>query len=96
MNQEDAKANGAEAAAAYDAGITKLRENLDRLKGTQTELLNITNAEANADAILGKSLDNLEEKLSKLQTARKNTVAGSEDYLRIQEKIKGVQIEISK
>jgi hypothetical protein len=96
MNIADGLANGREAAKALDAGILSLRANLEKLKRTQKEVIDITEAETVADSIQGKSLDNLEEKLNKLQIARKNTIAGSEDYVRIQTKIKEVQQEISK
>ncbi|MDP1624112.1 MAG: phage tail tape measure protein [Bacteroidales bacterium] len=95
MNMADGLNNGAKAAKELDSGVKELRTNLDRLKETQKEVLAITNAESVADSIHGKSLDNLEEKLNKLQIARKNTIAGSEDYIRIQNKIKEVQKEIA-
>jgi TP901 family phage tail tape measure protein len=96
LNSSDGFANGAAAAKEFDAGIKSLQGNLEKLKGTQQEVLAVTNAETIADSIQGKSLDNLEEKLNKLQVARKNTIAGSEEYVRIQGKIKTVQQEIAK
>jgi len=95
-NLADGYSNGARAAGELNESISKLRENLHKLRDKQYEVISVTEAESFADKIHGKSLDNLEEKMSKLQTARKNTIAGSEDYLRITKKIDAVQKELDK
>ncbi len=96
LNEVDAFKNGSSAAKELDEGISNLRQNLSKLKEVQVELVAITKAESQADLILGKTAGELEQKLSKLMIARKNSVAGSEDFLRIQVKIKDVQTELAK
>lgn len=95
MNAVDAANNGKKAADELNESISKLEENLNNLKNAHQQVAEITNAEAIGDGILGKSKDNLEEKLQKYQTALRNTIADSEDFVRIQNKIKEVNKELS-
>lgn len=96
QNASDAAKNGQKAADELNESISEIETNLKKLKETQSAVYDITRAESIADAIQGKGLDNLEEKLSKYQVALKNTLAGSEDFVRIQNKIKETNKEISK
>jgi TP901 family phage tail tape measure protein len=92
----DALENGKEAASQMNEGISALQDNLKNLKSTQSQLLEITRAETIADNIFGKTQEQLMEKLSKYQVALRNTVAGSEDFVRIQNKIKETNKELAK
>ena len=96
MNLADGLKNGQEAAAEFDESIQTLRDNLKALKEQGRDLNDILNAEKIADEIKGKSQGELEEKLRNYQVALKNTVAGSKDYLRVQEKIRDVNKELAK
>lgn len=90
-NAADAAKNGAEAATTMNDGLGKLLENIEQLRSQKVDLSNILNAETIADAIGAESLVQMEEKLSKYQTALKNAAVGGEDYLRIQQKIAAVE-----
>ena len=96
LNAQSAFENGRKAAEQFDESLNSLRDNLKNLKSQSKELGDILNAEAIGDAILGKSQGELEEKLRNYQVALKNTVAGSKEYLQIQQKIKDVNKELSK
>lgn len=95
-NIADGLENGRKAAEKFDESLKTLRDNLKSLKDQGREFGNIMNAEAIGNAIMGKSQGELEEKLRNYQIALKDTVAGSEKYLRIQQKIKDVNKELSK
>lgn len=94
-NAADAAANGAEAAASMNDGLGALLQNIENLRAQKVDLGNILNAETIGDAIGTETLVQLEEKLNRYQTALKNAAVGSEEYLRIQQKIAGVQKQIS-
>lgn len=88
--------NRKEATAPMDEGLSKMRENLVSLREMRTELTNIVNSESLADKIVAKTQEALTEKLSKYQTALRNTTAGSAEYNRIQGKIKETNKELAK
>ncbi len=95
-NAVDAAQNGAEAASQLNDGIKSIEENLKNLRSTKSQLVEITKAEQIANMISAKTQEALTEKLTKYQTALRNTIAGSEDFKRIQGKIKQTNIELSK
>jgi len=93
---EQAKENGLAAAAELEDGIDALEEKIAAFKRQGMDLEEIINAESIADAIGTGTITELEEKLNKYQTALKNTVIGSEEYLRIQQKINEVEQKLNK
>jgi len=88
--------NQKEATEPFDDGINKLKDGINKLKGERQTIVQILNAESAGDQILGKLAPQLEEKLNQYRIALNNTIAGSEDYLRIQEKIKATNKELAK
>jgi TP901 family phage tail tape measure protein len=88
--------NSKDAMGEFDEGIYALKATLQQLKDEKFAINDIINAETKGDKIYGNLLPMLEQKLKYYQTARNNVAAGSEEFLRIQEKIKKVQQEISK
>jgi TP901 family phage tail tape measure protein len=95
-NAVDGANNGNEAAASMNDGIAKLEENLRKLRDTKSQLNEITRAESIADGIAARTIEALQEKLGKYQTALRNATVGSEEYNRIQEKIKKTNAELAK
>lgn len=93
---ESSLGNTKEAIAPFDEGIKNMRDNLNKLKTLQQDLNNVMNAESNADKIVAKTQEALSEKLSQYQTALRQTVAGSEEYHRIQNKIKETNKDLAK
>jgi len=93
---EQAKENGLAAAAELEDGIDALEEKIAAFKRQGMDLEEIINAESIADAIGTGTITELEEKLNKYQTALKNTVIESEEYLRIQQKINEVEGQLNK
>ncbi|MCX6248352.1 MAG: phage tail tape measure protein [Bacteroidetes bacterium] len=93
-NAIDAQENRQEATKPYDEGIKSLQDKIAQFKDAKQSLSDILNAESIADNIVGESLDNLEAKLSKYQIALKASVAGSEDFIRVQGKIKDLNKKI--
>jgi len=92
----DAAQNGKDAADAFNDSINDLKNNIKSLEGAQKSLNEVMRSEQLGDQIKGKTYENLEAKLSKYQVALKNTTAGSEDYIRIQNKIKEVNKDLAK
>ncbi len=88
--------NQKEATAPFDDEIKKLRDGIEKLKTERQNIVNVINAESAGDQILGKLAPQLEEKLQNYQVALRNYTAGSEEYIRIQEKIKEVNKELAK
>ncbi len=88
--------NRKEAEAPYNEGIDKLKATINQIRTEKSNLVQILNSEQIADSVTAKTLDALNEKLGKYQVALRNTTAGSEDYNRIQNKIKETNKEISK
>ena len=80
----------------YNEGINTLKNNIAKLKEQKYSLDQVLGSEDYADKILTKSYDALTEKLSKYQVALRATEAGSEDYIRIQNKIKQVNKDLAK
>lgn len=76
--------------------IDKTRNLIKELRSTKQEINNILKAESIADAIDAKNIDQLEEKLRNYQVALKNANTDSEDFHRIQSKIKVVNEQIAK
>ena len=93
-NAIDAQENRTEATKPYDEGIKKLQDKISQFKDANQSLSDVLNAESIGDKIVGESLDNLEAKLSKYQVALKASVAGSEDFIRVQGKIKELNKKI--
>ena len=93
-NAVDAQENSAEATRPYNEGINKLQDKISQFKEAKQSLSDVLNAESIGDKIVGESLDNLEAKLSKYQVALKTSVAGSEDFIRVQGKIKDLNKKI--
>ncbi len=93
-NAIDAQENREEATKPYEEGIKKLQDKISQFKDAKQSLSDVLNAESIGDKIVGESLDNLEAKLSKYQVALKASVAGSEDFIRVQGKIKELNKKI--
>lgn len=89
-NLEDAVNNGKEAASGMSEGINNIRQSLDNLKKQKVDIGDILQAENIGDAIGTATIEELDEKMSKYNVALRNAVKGSEDYIRIQQKIKEV------
>ena len=81
------KENATENTAEITDQITKLRGNIDLLKGQSDGLKDVVNAENIADAITGKSINQLEEKQKFLTTALKMYERGTADYIRVANKL---------
>lgn len=88
--------NQKEATEPFDEGIKSLRSSIDKLKNERQNIVSVINAEAAGDIIVGKLAPQLEEKLKNYQVALKNYAAGSEEYNRIQGKIKDTNKELQK
>ncbi|MFZ4523494.1 MAG: phage tail tape measure protein [Bacteroidales bacterium] len=88
--------NSQEAMAPFNEGINKLKDQIAQLEGQRQSVTSILFSEASADKVLAKTQEALTEKLNKYQTALRNTVAGSEEYIRIQGKIKDTNKELAK
>jgi TP901 family phage tail tape measure protein len=86
--------NAKEAGAGSEERINSLGSTINSMEKDYQGLTNIMKAESIGDKILAKTIDALEAKLGKYQIALRNTVAGSADYIRIQEKIKAVNKEL--
>jgi TP901 family phage tail tape measure protein len=94
--KEMARANALEAVAPIDALLEAQRDRINALKGQKTQLDDVLQAEPQADAIGSGSVSELEVKLQKYGVALKNVIKGSEDYIRIQKKIKQVEDDLAK
>ena len=88
--------NKKEATEPFNEGITKLKEGIQKLKTERTAIVQQLNAEKFGDMVVGKTFEELQDKLTKYQTALRNTSAGSEDYIRIQGKIKDLNKDMAK
>lgn len=95
LDAMSATKNGQEAADGMNDSLDALREKIIGLKNTQKGLSDIFQAEQIGDSIGSGTLTELEEKLNHYQVALKNTLVGSQDFFRIQSKIKGVEMEIA-
>lgn len=95
-NAVDAAKNGKEAADQLNDSIKSIQKDLDDLKQAKSQLIEITRAESLGDQILGKLKPQLDEKLNYYRTALKNYTSESEEYIRIQEKIKATNKELQK
>ncbi|MFZ4705412.1 MAG: phage tail tape measure protein [Bacteroidales bacterium] len=93
---EYAAENGKKAAEAINEQASRLKDNIKNLYEQKQNIDSIMNAESTGDKIIGKSMDQLEAKLSKYQSALKGTEAGSDAYLRIKAKIAAVNKELAK
>jgi len=88
--------NGKKAGAALNDEIETMKKNIKSMLGIRTDIKEVFTAEEIADDIHTESIANMEEKLSKYQTALKGVVAGGADYIRIQGKIKALNKEMAK
>jgi TP901 family phage tail tape measure protein len=89
-NRLDASRNAYNAVKPMLNIVTDLEQELDKVKDKALELDEIFYAEKNADKIVAKSMTEYEEKARLLTLALRNSTIGSEDYLRINEKLKAV------
>jgi TP901 family phage tail tape measure protein len=87
LNIQDAAINGFEAGKTLQDGIDGITEKIAGMKRQQLDLNEILQAESIADKIGTETMSQMELKLSTYQTALRNVVIGSKDYIRIQEKI---------
>ncbi|MCX6223787.1 MAG: phage tail tape measure protein [Bacteroidia bacterium] len=94
--KEKARANALEAVAPLDAIILEQKDRIQSLRDQRTELTNILDAESAGDVIGSGTTVELESKLNKYTTALKNVTRGSEEYIRVQKKIKDVEAELAK
>lgn len=92
----DAMNKGIEAGDSFNEILDSIRNNIKNLRGSQSDLDSILNAEKIADALPTETIANLEEKLSKYQVALKNAATGSADFTRIQGKIKQLNKQMAK
>ena len=83
--------NAARATEGLDSGIEELTGKISQLREQKFSLDDIVHAEANADAIVGETLANIEEKIRLYQVALKNAAFQSEDFYRILAKIKDAE-----
>ncbi|MCX6266725.1 MAG: phage tail tape measure protein [Bacteroidetes bacterium] len=88
--------NSKEAMGEYSDGIEALKSKIFQLIESKKSLTDVMYAEYTAHKITLKTQDALTEKLSLYQTALRSTVAGSEDFIRIQKSIKYTQIALAK
>lgn len=95
-NFTDAVENGKEAAGKMDEGIQNLSKTIENLRSQRVDVTDILNAEKIGDAIGSGTIEELEEKLRKYQTALRNTSRDTEDFIRIQGKIKTVNKALAK
>ncbi len=91
---ERVDANVKAATEGIDENIAKIDDEIVALESLSTEINDRANAEAKADAIMGKTLSNLEEKQRLYAIALKDTVKGSADFIRISEKLAKVNKQI--
>ena len=94
-NAVDAAMNGKKASDTMQEGIDQLRDRIQSLKKQDVNLSEILDAESIGDDIGTGTLVEMEEKLSKYQTALQNTIKGSEDYIRVAGKIAALEKEIA-
>ncbi|MHC1707439.1 MAG: phage tail tape measure protein [Bacteroidales bacterium] len=95
-NFTDAVENGQEAAGQMDEGIQNLSKTIENLRSQKVDVTNILNAEKIGDAIGTGTMEELEEKLRNYQTALRNTSRDTEEFIRIQGKIKSVNKELAR
>ena len=88
--------NQNEAMQPFDQGINDLKATIQKLKNERQNIVQQLNAESFGDQVVGRTFEQLSEKLSKYQMALRNTTAGSEEYVRIQGKIKDVNKDLAK
>jgi len=94
--KEKARENGLKAVAPLDELIQAQSDRIKSLRAQKTELEDILQAESQGDTIGTGTTVELESKLERYTTALKNVTRGSEDYIRIQNKIKQVEGELAK
>ena len=94
--KEKARENGLKAVAPLDELIQAQSDRIKSLRAQKTELEDILQAESQGDSIGTGTTVELESKLERYTTALKNVTRGSEDYIRIQNKIKQVEGELAK
>jgi len=94
--KEKARENGLKAVAPLDELILAQSDRIKSLRAQKTELEDILQAESQGDTIGTGTTVELESKLERYTTALKNVTRGSEDYIRIQNKIKQVEGELAK
>jgi len=94
--KEKARENGLKAVAPLDELILAQSDRIKSLRAQKTELEDILQAESQGDSIGTGTTVELESKLERYTTALKNVTRGSEDYIRIQNKIKQVEAELAK
>ncbi|MCK5821365.1 MAG: phage tail tape measure protein, partial [Bacteroidales bacterium] len=87
--------NATGAVQDFDDQIEKLTDRLAGLKRQNIDLSEILNAESIGDKIGTETLTAMEEKLNKYNLALRNAKVGSEDYLRIQQKINTLQKQMA-
>ncbi len=94
--KEKARENGLKAVAPLDELIQAQSDRIKSLRAQKTELEDILQAESQGDSIGTGTTVELESKLERYTTALKNVTRGSENYIRIQNKIKQVESELAK
>lgn len=84
-----------EASGEFAGSLSEIEASLKRMQESRKTVDDILNAESDADKVSAKTYEALSEKLSLYQTALRNTTAKSEEYNRIQNKIKQVNKELA-
>jgi TP901 family phage tail tape measure protein len=95
-NFADAVENGHEAAGEMNDGIQNLSKTIENLRTQRVDVTDILNAEKIGDAIGSATMEELEAKLRNYQTALRNTSRDTEEFIRIQGKIKSVNKDLAK
>ena len=94
MNAVDAIENGIESTTEIKEGIATLGDTIKKLKVQRELLSEVVDAESFGDAIVGKSITQLEEKQRYFTIALKNYEKGTADYIRIANKLQAVSKQL--
>lgn len=94
-NANDAMENGKEAAGELNDEIEAIHGTMEKLKEDFQDVNNIMEAESLADAMPEESVANLEAKVQKYALALRNAKIGSEDYIRVQQKLRATEAKLN-
>jgi TP901 family phage tail tape measure protein len=93
---EKARKNGLKAVEDIDEALGKSGDLIQSLKDNKITLSDILSAEAVGDKIGTESIVNLEEKLDRYSTALRYAKFGTEEYLRLKEKVRKADADLKK
>lgn len=95
-NAKDALENSKEATKELDEQIEQLTTNINKLSDSRNKLYKNQFAETYADEIAGKTINQLTEKISLYEQALNLATVGSNDFIRITEKLANTRAELKK